>query len=499
MSHLPAFARLKFGEAAAENEAEKNPELLLKSFYDPWEAEQKILDGDAFLLIGPKGVGKSTVVHYLNLKSQENGFDTFVRIADLSNLQRQQTINRKPASGDYADEWRTELAWTVYLWLNIFSSLMEDQGSSISRDPDFVQLFNKLQRVGLISGDFRDVAVEVRKRTHKISVPGKLYEFQSESQNDGYVYASQLADVLSAGVLASTSTSLHVLALDGLDSAFIGGESYWNTLANLLRASNTVHKQLRRGSTKMRIVILCRSDVFLRIPLPDSNKIRQDWGVELKWNYGSDKAEDSFLWDLIEHKVRAGGASVSSILDYFPSHMEYGRGRRRAMPEYLMQLTRQTPRDIITLFKTIAEAAPRTNKLNIPMIRAGVNDYCKNYFAGEISNELTGLLPSSVATSVIGSLGRLKRRFTRDQFGDVFSEKISGTGVTIDDLLQQLFLAGAIANIHPGRNEDYVQFYHRRSHSELNVRGPFLIHSALALGLNIPFGGPRAGDSSAFP
>ncbi len=52
------FSELKFGEAAAEVEAEKDPpDLLVDSFVDKWDVENKLARGDAFLLIGPKGQG----------------------------------------------------------------------------------------------------------------------------------------------------------------------------------------------------------------------------------------------------------------------------------------------------------------------------------------------------------------------------------------------------------------------------------------------------------
>jgi predicted AAA+ superfamily ATPase len=67
---LRPFKSLYFGDAAAEDEAEKWPELFVKSFYDLRNAVDRITNGDAYLLIGPKGAGKSSYIEYLRLTSE---------------------------------------------------------------------------------------------------------------------------------------------------------------------------------------------------------------------------------------------------------------------------------------------------------------------------------------------------------------------------------------------------------------------------------------------
>lgn len=79
-----------------------------------------------------------------------------------------------------------------------------------------------------------------------------------------------------------------------------------------------------------------------------------------------------------------------------------------------------------------------------------------------------------------------RQRFSRSDIEALFVTDLEQEDFDLDDLLLQLFYSGAIANYIPGRREDYVQFYHRRSHSDLNVSGPFLLHNALTIGLNVP-------------
>ncbi|WP_432151033.1 P-loop ATPase, Sll1717 family [Streptomyces sp. bgisy029] len=476
------FSDLKFGEAAAEVEAEKDPDLLLNSFVDRWNVESKIANGDAFLLIGPKGSGKSTVVEYLRLKAERSHGQAFFDLCDVGELY--QTAENNLGG---LEDFRSEMAWRVFIWLRLYSSLMSDNGSSLSTDPEHVKFFNELKRAGLVSADLKTVIHEVRKKSHKFSLPQNLYSFSVENSGERQIRADKLAEILANAVLEASTISPHCLALDGLDSAFIGSASYWSLLANLLRASNSIHKSLRRAASNIRIVLLCRSDVFLKIQLPDSNKIRQGWGVELDWNFGVDDSRNSYLWDLLERKVEASGGPSGDILSrYFPAEMTYGQNRREEISHYLLKLTRQTPRDILTLFTTIAKNSGTAHPLDTLRIRAGVNKYCSDYFTTEISNEFVGMAPEAICRTLIGTLGRIpRRRFNRTDFESLFSDICAENSFSIDELLQQFFYTGAIANHIPGRVEEYIQFYHRRSHSDLHTSGPFLMHNALTLGLNV--------------
>ncbi|WP_128502454.1 P-loop ATPase, Sll1717 family [Streptomyces inhibens] len=478
----PHFSKLEFGEVSAEVEAEKRPDLLVDSFVDRWNVEQKVASGDAFLLIGPKGSGKSTVVQYLRLKAERTLGQAFVEISDIGELYQSVEANLGGL-----EKSRTELAWRVFIWIRLYSLLMADQGSSISNDLDHVAFFKDLKNAGLAFGDLKAVIQEVKKRRHKFALPQGLYSYEHENTGERRIHADQLADILSHAVVNTQTQTPHYLALDGLDSAFVGNDGYWTLLANLLRASSSIHKDLRKATSQIRVILLCRSDIFLKIELPDSNKIRQGWGVELDWSYGVDDSRHSYLWDLVERKVAAGGGPDANILTtYFPSEMSYGQNSREEMSRYLLNMTRQTPRDILALFKSIGESSGSAHPLDVLRVRAGVNNYCKKYFTTEISNEFSGLVPTEIYRTLLGRLGQVpRRRFTRQEFEGLFAEACQTHSCDLDELLQQFFFSGAIANFISGRSENYVQFYHRRDYSDLNIRGPFLLHNALTLGLNV--------------
>lgn len=56
---------MRFGQLDASQEAVDDPDLLVAGFFDYREAAYGIACGDTWLLLGPKGAGKSAVLEHL--------------------------------------------------------------------------------------------------------------------------------------------------------------------------------------------------------------------------------------------------------------------------------------------------------------------------------------------------------------------------------------------------------------------------------------------------
>lgn len=64
---LPPLRELKFGELDASQEATLSPNLLKDGYFDFRSAAYSIASRGAWVLLGPKGAGKSTVLEHLSL------------------------------------------------------------------------------------------------------------------------------------------------------------------------------------------------------------------------------------------------------------------------------------------------------------------------------------------------------------------------------------------------------------------------------------------------
>ena len=70
------FKDIEFGLAAAENERSTKPYLLIDGFLDAYGYIEKIKDGDKFLVLGPKGSGKSAIGSKIELLSDKKSLFT---------------------------------------------------------------------------------------------------------------------------------------------------------------------------------------------------------------------------------------------------------------------------------------------------------------------------------------------------------------------------------------------------------------------------------------
>ena len=61
----PTYQSLYFGRSDSRNEATEDREGFLRSYVDLNDASKAVLKGDKFLVLGPKGTGKSALAWYL--------------------------------------------------------------------------------------------------------------------------------------------------------------------------------------------------------------------------------------------------------------------------------------------------------------------------------------------------------------------------------------------------------------------------------------------------
>jgi hypothetical protein len=487
----PAYRDLYFGMSDSRNEANESREAFVRSFVDLNNATAEILCGKKFLVLGPKGAGKSALAWYLEASELDGDHLALVRDASdlpLAEVPRLQT-------GQPAGPERTVSAWKFILLCTYLEVLLRDQACSVQQDGEVVRVSKLLRNYGFMGDASGRALLKASTTTITIPVPklGSIYKKESKPELNIY----NLLPYMEAWAADATADARHLLLLDGLDSIFLNDTKYDESLASLVQAAYAINQKLRSRQASGSIVLLLRNDVFTRIALslPDSQKMRDDLSFDLDWRVLSGESGiKSPLMKLVNTKAaRGAGVEAVDVLSYFPSEIEVG-GKEGSAPrkfpcfQYLLNMTRHTPRDLLRLFDEIRKVeasgtyASSGDKLSQEVIREGVLQYATKYFVGAINNEFAGYTggPEAAGAALAALKAVNKQKFDAEDFRKALANVSTRTDLDAGDLLRLLFFAGAIGNFVGGlRDKSYMQFYHRREESEIYLKGAFILHNAL--------------------
>lgn len=483
----------------SRNEASANQDEFVRSYVDIRGIREAAIDGQDFLVLGPKGTGKSALAWYLKLT--ESNESHFAEVLDASSLPLAE-IPRLKTGQDEGPE-RTVIAWRFILLCNYLQLLLRDKSVYFASDREVKRVAKLLREYGFMSDASGKAIVNISSTTVTIPIPkiGEIYKKEQQSHLNIY----NLVPYLESWASSALSDVRHVLFLDGLDSILLNDPKYDESLASLVQAAYTLDQRFMERDACGSIILLLRNDVFARIELslPDSQKMRDDLSAQLDWRILSGATGiSSPLMSLINKKAaQALDIPAVDVLSFFPQAITVGaRGRRpRGIPtfQYLLNMTRHTPRDLLRLFEEIRKVdegepfGPDNTILREDVIHEGVLRYAKDYFVGAIRNEFAGTEGGpQVAGAAITALKNLgKQEFDRADFKRSLTDLDLQPSPNDGRLLGLLFYAGAIGNVVGSGDRRYMQFYHRRDESEIYLKGRFILHNALIHAWAMPYGG----------
>lgn len=481
------FRSLYFGRAAAENEVAEDPDRFLDTYLDRWDLANQVADHSRFLLLGPKGAGKSAAAWYVALAwSRELGQESvFRRYVDFDELNRTQSpltsLDKKLVSDQVTN--MTDAAWKLFIGVRLLESLMEDPACGLSRDPQAVQLMTKLREAGLASDDYPKVLRQVRERKGTFGFP-KFVNGQLSSKDGDSLSPGQVGDAVLRLAMEAETPNRHLLLIDGLDKAIAENDSYWQTLAALIRVADSIKRAAGRAR-HLYVVVMCRNDVFRRVHFADAPKIAADAAIHIEWHAEAADTRDVLLWEYLARKAKI---EKSELLAQLPASVRVGKQGAVETLRYLLDFTRYTPRDVSLLFDNLRKEAVEGSPITGAQVRTAADRFASQHLLSEIMAESVGLIPVVAMQRLPGLISSLPRRVvTRDDWIKAHSD--AGLSDVIDpiELGEYLFLQGAIGNYRP--DVGYYQFYHRRDSYAFFRRGPWVLHTGLIYALNVPWSG----------
>lgn len=472
---LPIFAKLHFGHIDASQEAVEQPELLLEGYYDYREAAYGVATRSKWLILGPKGSGKSAVLENIRLKwaLDPQRFFTYWNLGSfpVSDVTR-------IGAGQSGGASRTQAAWEFLLLLRIVESLNSDQG--ISCPGSFLRMVKALKEGGLITGDW--LSRVSRWTNTRVKFDAKVLGVESQRDSEA-ITPLDVSAYIRAQLSEVRTTSAHTIALDGLDSFFFEASDEWTSLSALMSAIDAINRQMRANDLPIVIIAALRSDILDVLPGPETTKLKPH-SVHLDWNAGGIGSKNH-LWKLLSTKAGVHHPEVRNIVTQY-LNTPISIGPHTDLPEFLLDNTRLLPRDAVALMGYLQQSYRGNGQVTEQSAKNAVRDYSEQYFVGEIFDNIAGVLPSEDARHIAGFRDALRTSPSRVFSFSYMCEELAGDlePAKIKQLLRQMFETGGIGI----KNGGYVDFVFRRiSGAGFTTRCEFILHDALTRAWNRPW------------
>jgi hypothetical protein len=387
------------------------------------------------------------------------------------------------SKGAIEPEARYPMVWSWLLLLFLFHSFDRDQGSNAFEDEGLRNALRVLKHSGLLDDDLsvKDLVNSTAEKSLSLKLNVFIGELQASYKTappeTDFPFA---VDRLKRLFLNARSASGHLLVIDGFDELLRRGTLQYDALAALIFEVNRLNMDFVQAQVPAKIVLLCRTDLFERLPCANKNKIRQNAATNINW-YAS--PEESALIKLIDKRASlSAGMDIDVLATYFPSTLRAdGRGTIRSQ---ILEQTRHVPRDMIMLLNNM-QAFSGDQPLTSSQIATGLAQYSRDYFIPEITDELTGYLNPEQISMFMRLLGATRK--IRVSLG-LLEQQASRMRLRDLDVLatvRVLFECSAVGTFDRMSKSGDIQstFKYRNPHASLDERRDLILHRALWSGL----------------
>ena len=475
------FKDIKFGYISAEDEFTYSPELIINGFLDAYGYINEILNTEKFLILGPKGSGKSAFGSKLETISKEEN-NIFTKKFELRNFPYNRftgIINSKEAP-----EIKYPKNWEYVLIIACLNSFVNDNSFKFPKNARII--LKTLVDLGLLSSDGKIKLDQIVKTTtdNKFEVNLKGLKYGKSTQHEKITNIKQLFIILKELFYSIELKSKHYIILDDLDYVFTKRKNQVESLSALILAADDMNKNFYQKEIPAKIVIMCRTDLFNSLSGPNKNKIKQHSGIILDWFQETSNLKNTNLAKLINLRTKLSLKSEIDIFEHCLPSDFYHRGIKKETLHVLFEYTRHTPRDIIQLFNEIQKHTNQSTRPSKDNIKYALISYSKDYFISEIRDELYGF----VSEDEIKYFGALliavgKYRFNEDDLKREIQNNDTYKSIDYHRLINALYNCNAIGQIDNYTN--YVTFKYRNPFVEYNPNNDILVHNGLQKALNL--------------
>ena len=473
MENTKDFRNIVFGKADAKEEGCEYPQLLINGYWDSTGVSKLALSGSTFLFLGYKGSGKTALSEHIRLTA--TGYNNFVNDIQLRDFSYKTFA--KIVSGSSEAEAKLPLAWEWVLLLYVINSLSKDESLDTRGYSEWDEVLGVLRKIGLLPlKSIRDIISQSTKRNFKVSILS-LLEMSTEIgddiiQKDELLY---LVDLIKDIIKNIHTNNKHYIVIDGIDEILTSREIQYQSIAALITQAKSLNLFFKTQGKPIKIIILCRTDIFERLPHPNKNKIRQDSAYIFDW-FDESSVSDHKRCNLIQLANLRARLVYSDIEDifttFFPSEYD-GQETSQTLLEY----TRHTPRDFLQLLTKIQKYCI-SRHVTKSCIEQGLKNYSIDYFLPEIKDELVGYLDHTKIDPFFDLLSTIRKRdFTLGDAKRIASNNPLFNALDLEHIFSVLFECSAIGHLI-GRDERYYIKYRNRNMS-FNPNERIILHKGL--------------------
>lgn len=465
---------INFGYADSEKELFETPELFDSAFIDPKNYLSKLMDGIPFLVLGRKGTGKTAYGAKIRRLAMVNP-DIVVRPCPLSNLNY--SSFESFADQDVHGGRRFLSVWKYLLLLEMIKLI--DETFPNQENSNLSILIQSLKNYGALPNeDIVYTARHLNTTNISLSIPS-IITAQKGAEKD--VVLSGIDEITEIGLKILKDTYFgekqFYIIIDGLDDALRGKQFSSDIITGLIRAAEYINFSILHSALNFKVIILLRTDIFELCRDPDITKMRRDVTINLSWTKDD-------LKNIVIKRIQNKYPQYQRFEDFW-SDFAPKMYKDKKSSTFLFELTLLRPRDILQFFIECQDLYGAQNKIRLSDFTTAIASYSKNYFISEMKDELTGILPDKIVTSIPSILSELgKRTFYETDLQKIIAT--NGIDISARKLLEILYLSGYIGQILPREaGKQFISFIHVNPYDKFSPKEKCIIHRGLVKAVNI--------------
>lgn len=475
------FRKIRFGKTDAKDERDEYPQLLLDGYLDVDNVVQQAKDSSKYLFLGYKGSGKTALSEHLALSMDEN-----INV-DIQSLNRFPYKSfAKIVSGDSEIEVKTRIAWRWLLMIKTLSLQKTDTCAKSTRTDELEKTINILTQAGLFPVlDISSLVSKSSTNTFKASIKAFSAERTTTTENAS-VSLEMMLDYVEGLTLSFTEGQQQLLIIDGLDDILTTRNDQYIATAALINEVKFLNAKFKQHNIPIKIIVLCRTDIFERLPDPNKNKIRRDNAFLFNWyQEGVENQENCGLVQIANKRAKITYPDIEDMFtEFFPTTYH-----RKNVRSALLDMTRHTPRDFMQLLISIQNNC-QGSKVTLSDIERGFKEYSQNYFVPEIKDEMSGYIAVELQDPILNLLASFrKREFSFVDLDKKFraSAVFKSSSLTLLDICNILYECSAIGHAIPvNKGQDtHFTFKFRNLYSTFNPDNRIVLHSGFWKSLDI--------------